>query len=202
MSRRQYGFAVAVMAVAGLVGGGLANLLWAPRHVQAQGVVRPAGVRTASEFRVVDAEGKTRGVFGLSAAGNPSVNLFDHEGRVRTGLGLMPDGGAALAFVDKDGTTRLALRVSDTGLCGVELLDAAARARAMLAILPDGSPRLGFFEPDGKNRLSLSLPAEGVSGLMVQDKQARPRVVVGVDARGKATLHAAEGEGKVVWSAP
>ena len=60
----------------------------------------------AREFRLIDSQGKTRGLFSLEAGGSPVIALFDAKGKNRGSFGLLADGSPFFGLYAAQGKTR------------------------------------------------------------------------------------------------
>src|SRR5438128_10348983 len=60
----------------------------------------PPKVVTAQEFRLVDANGKTRATLAAKPDGNTTLTFVDTEGKMRAGLGLSEKGESSLRLYD------------------------------------------------------------------------------------------------------
>jgi len=133
---------MAMSLVSGLAGGLLAALLLIPgRPLQvaeaaAQESSAPAGTATpkvlsAEEFRLLDAQGRTRAVLGLSRKGQPVFQLRDENDTYIIWLGISEESG--LAIRDRDGKTRIVLGLDPAGEPSITMRD---RNQKMKSIQP------------------------------------------------------------------
>ena len=93
----------------------------------------------ASRFELVDGEGRTRAVLGLSKSGSPELDLRDAEGRPR-----------ALLVLDRDNLPVFLLK------------DAEVVTRAKLELDAKGAAKLTFSDPDQAPRVEVDGAKPGV----------------------------------------
>jgi hypothetical protein len=218
MGRAQFAVVLVVVAVGGLVGGALSDRLKG-RPVYAQEGGAAGKVVETQEFRIVDAEGRTRAVVGLDADGISGLTLIDAAGQVRCSLGYLAGGTSALALTDTEGKVRayvgleangsprltfsddaglgrLALGV-DRGLSGLGVMDDAGDVRAYVSLQPDGTSLLAVADPTGKATASLE-----VSPLALCDQAGKPRVHIGPDNPGAWGVRLLDPDGGLLWGSP
>lgn len=97
MTKLSLALLLATVFVGSLIGGMLAERLFAPTLVHAQ---KPNGVN-AEEFLLLDQAGKARAGLGLDANGEVGLVLTSRDGN-RT-LALSPDGPVAVKLTDRSG---------------------------------------------------------------------------------------------------
>jgi hypothetical protein len=130
------------------------------------GVISMAsGVSEANRFVLRDAQGNTRGVWGVTGEGATQMVLMDGGGRERMRLQVLNDGSP-----------------------GVALVDSANRTRVVLAVLPDRTATLVLADPAGRTRTVLGLNPSGASTVVFADRAGRTKAGFGVDASGAATF--------------
>jgi hypothetical protein len=117
--------------------------------------------------------------------------IRDAQGRVRGVWGVTKDGGAHIVMSDSMGRERLRLQVLSDGSSGLALVDSANRSRVVLAALPDQTATLVLADRAGRTRTVLGLNASGASTVVFADRNGTTRAGLGVDARGfgALTLH-------------
>jgi hypothetical protein len=114
-----------ILVIAASTLAGVASTLFAAQEPKAP-------VVKASRFELVDAEGRTRAVLGMSKGGSPELDLRDPEGRPR------------------------ALLVLDANQLPIFLLkDAQVVTRARLELDAKGGAKLSFADADLNPRLEL-----------------------------------------------
>jgi hypothetical protein len=107
---------------------------------------KPApNVVRASRFELVDAEGRTRAVLGVSKSGSPEFDLRDAHGRPRALMVLDADSLPILLFKDADVITRAKLELDAKGGAKLTFCDADLAPR----IEVDGKPQLRVLNPKG-----------------------------------------------------
>ena len=105
-----------------------------------------APVVKASRFELVDAEGRTRAVLGLSKGGSPEFDLRDAQGRPRALLLLDRDNLPIFFFKDADVITRAKFELDAKGGGKLTFCDADLAPRLEL----DGAkPELKVSDPKG-----------------------------------------------------
>jgi len=166
MSRTQFVITLTVVAIAGLAGGLLSEHLPGSAAF-AQGDA-PAVIE-AREFRVVDADGTTRAMLGMTEEG-PRLRLCDAAGERRLGAGVMADGVCGLSIYGPEGKPRLALTLLPDGLAQFEVAGVEDDPGAVaLVVQPDGSRAVAIAERSGTRAAAqLSVTADGVRTLKLQ----------------------------------
>ncbi|WP_447978494.1 hypothetical protein [Candidatus Nitrospira bockiana] len=115
-------------ALAGSCIGGLVGVILVHESVlSANDGVRSPTVSSAEEFRLVDADGKVRGIFGLSSDRQPYLALIDEGETRRVWVGIAQESGVAVR--DIDGKTRLVLSVDADGQPSLVVRDRRQQSR-------------------------------------------------------------------------
>jgi hypothetical protein len=133
---------LAVNLVSGLAGGLLAVLvltsgrsLQVPEAVAQESAPRGSAaspkVLSAEEFRLLDAQGRTRAVLGFTLKGQPMLQMRDENDTYIVWLGISDESG--LAIRDRDGKTRLVLGLDPLGEPSITMRD---RNQKMKSIQP------------------------------------------------------------------
>ena len=187
MTRKQYLLGLAVLALSGLLGGGLSGWLF-QSPAQAQG----ATPLTVSELRLVDSAGRARALLSL-VRGKPRLILMDQQGEFRVELGLSADGSPGLRLRDKEGRDRTALALEAAGPPGLTLSDGRGRPRLSLGLASSGAPALMMRDEDGQGRVAL-WQEKGELGLALADAAGQPRAGLAI-RRGKQAALAFYGQG-------
>jgi hypothetical protein len=91
--------------------------------------------------------------------------LHDKSGKIRGGMGVLPDGSVGLDLEDQNGRPRITLDIAGNGTPGLDLYDQNGRVRATMALGPDGVPGFGLYGPNGELRTSLDVPAAKTPGI-------------------------------------
>lgn len=196
MTRTQFAVMLLVAGVAGLLGGAASDWTKGRTAFAQEG---PTKVVVAEQFRVVDATGKTRGIFGglaqrgmpLSAPGDDDLSkaaglvIGDRNGKERIVMGVapmrpgQPEEGAKLS-------------ISDEG----------QKALFAVGFEPDGKGGLGFSGEQGVlAKLSVD-PVDGLQSLSVGDTEGKERFSLTVRPGETGELALYDGDGNPVWSAP
>ena len=176
MNRKQFATMLAVVAVAGLMGGALSDLL---RGEAVFAQTEAAKVVKAEEFCLVDAEGDARAL-----------------------LHLFPNRTVGLALTHNDLLPRILMAVLPDGRPMLKLVDAEQNSRVLIVAMPDASYGLTLLDQNGKYRALLGVGADGNPGLQMKDDEQRDRILIGIMPSGSPTLRLLDETGKVVWSAP
>ena len=153
LTRRQYAGLVAVVGVTGLLGGGLSSLLVSGRSAQAEDTPR---VVTAREFRVVDAQGRTRIRLASFDETNAGLLVLDMQGRGRAGLGF--GSTAQLGFFDDQGRATVTLRTVSAEESLLMMEDTVNGREVALTMFVEDCPRLRVRPR--KNGGSIEYPTE------------------------------------------
>ncbi|MFO0896952.1 MAG: hypothetical protein U0836_05915 [Pirellulales bacterium] len=98
----------------------------------------PPGVVRASEFQLVDADGKLRALLLMSASGDPSLHLLDKKQCSRVVIELTGNGQPLVSLIDQTGRPALDLRISEHGP-GIRFCDSAGMPGLVVQLFPDGS---------------------------------------------------------------
>jgi hypothetical protein len=116
------------MRVASIAWIALASLAgFAAARLGAQDPKAPPSVK-ASRFELVDGEGRTRAVLGLSKGGSPEFDLRDADGRPRALLVLDRDNLPIFLLKDADVVTRAKLELDAKGAAKLTFTDAKGEA--------------------------------------------------------------------------
>jgi hypothetical protein len=197
MTRRQYMSVLLVAAITGLLGGGLMN--WFGSRVD-RAIAEPSRMVTASEFRLIDGDGRTRALLSL-LRGKPRLIMTDEKGEFRIELGLGVDGQPALWLRDQDGKARAQIGLTGTGSPGLELTDGRGRNRTSLGLASNGEPSLLLRDDTGRERLAL-WQEKGELGLALADKDGRPRAGLAMKEGRNPSLAFYDPKGGLLWHAP
>ena len=102
MNRNQYMLTVVFSMIAGMAGGVLASQLFMGTPLFPRKTPLEVEVIRAKKFAVVDKDGKPRAFLSLAPSGEPSLALFDQNGKTRAALGLV-EGEPHLGLLDQNG---------------------------------------------------------------------------------------------------
>ena len=146
MTKRHVVWTLLLALAAGFGGGALASRLfsWEPAVYEGDG--KRGGVVVASEFHLVDEEGKDRWVLALSKGGEPSITFVNRAGWAPMAIGINQEG---LPYFN------MVLEPSRKGGPSLVLMDSQMRTRALLGLGEDGAPSLAMIDNDGRRRLVL-----------------------------------------------
>ncbi|HUN59214.1 MAG TPA: hypothetical protein VMU41_13960 [Candidatus Binataceae bacterium] len=100
--------------------------------------------------------------------------LHDSTGKIRGGMGVMPDGSVGFDLEDPGGRARLTVDLTASGIPGIDLYDQNGTLRATLALGPQGTPGFGLYDASGKLRTSLDVPAAKTPGLAFYHTDGKP----------------------------
>jgi len=143
MTNRQVVWTVLVGLAAGLAGGALAARLLIRTPSVHESDPKRAGVVVASEFHLVDEEGKDRWVLALSKGGEPSITFINRASWAPMAMGINRDG---LPYFN------MVLEPSKGGGPSLVLMDSQMKARALLGLSEDGDPSLSMWDKQGRKR--------------------------------------------------
>jgi hypothetical protein len=135
--RRLAGTALAVLAIAVLLGATASKKAKSPAEVRAQRLV------------LVDKADQTRAELRLGSDDQPALVLADTAGNHRLMLTLSKYGEPTLSFADAGGTRRLLLSLDLYGTV-LRLTDDAGNPRATLVVPSAGEPELELLGKDDK----------------------------------------------------
>jgi hypothetical protein len=100
--------------------------------------------------------------------------LHDSNGKIRGGMGVMPDGSVGFDLEDSNGRSRLTADLTASGVPGLDLYDQDGRVRATLALGPQGTPGIGLYDATGRLRTSLDVQAAKTPGLAFYHTDGKP----------------------------
>lgn len=119
----------------------------------------------ARQFTIRDAQGTSRGTWGVAEDGTVRFLLSDLSGRPRVRVSLLPDGSS-----------------------GMSLADSADRKLVVLGALPDQSTSFVMSDRSGVPRAVLGMSTNGSANLVFADREGATKAGLGVDARGQASF--------------
>jgi hypothetical protein len=165
---------------------------------QAQGAAGEAAAKEvrATQFVLVDENGKTRAEMGTVKVGGSGLILYDENGTVRATLGADKD-GSRLTLFDENGKTRAVLG-ADKDAPRLIMFDETGTYRAVLIAFKD-APRLALFGERGYDdpRVTLIALKDG-SYLALSDEKGKTRAVLS----GSPNLTLFDPDGKALFKAP
>lgn len=127
----------------------------------------------ARQFTVRDADGATRGVWGVGQDGTVRLQLSDAKGRPRVRLSLLADGSAGLSFADTIDHKVVVLGAFPDQSTSFVMSDRSGVPRAVLGISSAGASNLVFADRDGSTKAGLGVDSRGQSSFTLTDKAAR-----------------------------
>jgi hypothetical protein len=157
---------VAVAIVVGLA----AAVFWYTGRFGIAGAV-PQNI-VARQFTLRNADGTTRGTWGVADDGTVRLLLNDAKGRARVRMSLLADGSAGLSFADT-----------------------ADHKLIVMGSLPDQTSSFVMSSGAGVPRAVLGISGAGAANLVFADQGGATKTSLGVDAKGKGAFTVAEQPG-------
>ena len=114
---------------------------------------KAAGPVTATEFVLVDGEGRTRATLAVNDQDEPFLLLQDAAGTKRAKLLVTEEWGSGVTFFGKDGRPGVSIQVSSSGRPNVNLTDAGGMAGGMFRVDQFGEPTLELIDGDSVHRV-------------------------------------------------
>lgn len=119
-------------------------------------------------FTLLDADGRARGVFAMTDAGEPTLRLLAADSTVGVALTLRTNGEPELVLFDSMGRERVLLGVERSGAL-LRFLAEGGTVRTTVGLGDDGSAGLVVNAPDGRRRGFLTALPAGGAGLLLRD---------------------------------
>lgn len=187
MSRFQFAAMTAVMGVMSLVGAFAAVAVFVDsKPVQADGEDK---VIQATEFQLVDGQGKARGVWGVTDEGMALFSLLDPKGKPRLSMATDNKSGTVITLTDSDGTQRMTQAVNAEGMAVIMLTDSNGTQRMKQTVNAEGVAMTTYYHPDGKTQaFQVSTSGEGESSLILYDKTKKNSILASVLADGRSVI--------------
>ena len=135
---------IAVVWVGSIVfgmGSGFLAGSWAVRRAT------PSRTVSAREFVLTDEKGHTGAKVSWDQ-GQPTIQLFDRENKMRSALFLEPNGVPDLYLYDQNGNTRAALNLFDSGVPNLAFIDETQDSMVLTEYDKAGSYNLRFLRLD------------------------------------------------------
>jgi hypothetical protein len=172
MSRTQFAVTLAVVAVAGCLGGSMTDWL-RPTPAHAQRGTRQ--VIRARLLEIVDEAGKVRVSLGVGPQ-SAGIAINDEEGRPRLGLTYQSDGRSMIGLGGEDEVTRMILAHNAAhGQSGIQIRNNAGEACIDIGETPNGPGVLLYNQP-GKARITLKACPGETAGLQILDEAGMERI--------------------------
>jgi hypothetical protein len=112
MNKKQYALLVLLTILSGLAGGAVTSLILFGQPVFAQKTEEAEKIVEANSLRLVDKDGKLRGLLALDSNGNPGFFLYDKT--EKGGIVLSIDtNGSSVKVLDENGNHRAVLGTTD-----------------------------------------------------------------------------------------
>ncbi len=160
------------------IGAGVAVALASVFLLTGQGSPGPARTLQAQKFLLVDAKGTTRGMWGVTGDGSPTIQLFDQHSQVRVALSILGDDEPALALTDENGKLRTFLKVTRDYSPTLQMFDQKGVARVGLSVLTNASeqePTLVMMDKEGRVRSLYKLLGDGLPVMTMNDSLQQAR---------------------------
>ncbi|MEY4631024.1 MAG: hypothetical protein RIQ81_1144 [Pseudomonadota bacterium] len=106
------------------------------------------GIVTAKLFKIVDAKGRQRILFGTSQEGSPGIWFFDQNGKSRLNIGIYPDQNAFVVLNDEREQAAEILRTVGAKQSPVLVMKADARDRIVMGLNFNGKGEPFFVHYD------------------------------------------------------
>jgi hypothetical protein len=159
-----------LVGIAIVVGVTVAMFWYSGRFGFAGGVPESVAAR---QFTLRDADGSTRGVWGVGEDGTVRLQLSDARGRPRVRVSLLADGSSGLSFADSTDHKVVVLGAFPDQSTSFVMSDRAGVARAVLGISSAGASNLVFADRDGSTKAGLGVDSRGQSSFTLTDRGAR-----------------------------
>lgn len=169
-----------VLAVFGVCGGMVAEWIRAPAVAEA--APKKAKVVKAQEFRLTDLKGNTRGAFVMGATGQPRLDLYGTDGKIRTSVFLSEEGEHPVVALSDTAAgaspqlqARIVLGTQDAGVPRLYLTDTNGTVRADVGVVdlrPGTDTHGGFlklYDTLGAEQASLYARGDGASEFTLND---------------------------------
>ncbi|MCB9896054.1 MAG: hypothetical protein H6839_16600 [Planctomycetes bacterium] len=141
--------AILAGAIAGsIVSSALTSMLFlGERKLQAQDATDKAQQVTATSFRLVDKDGKLKGVFDVSDNGDPTLELYDQKGFASLTIGLRQDrAGISISGSEQEDKRATLLLGVDGSTPQIGLASRTGEATAFLSVEDGKFPRLQLIK--------------------------------------------------------
>ncbi|MBI3735806.1 hypothetical protein HY256_04755 [Candidatus Sumerlaeota bacterium] len=157
----------------------------------------------ARAFHVVDAAGKTVARFGSSDEGNPVLDMYGPEEKVRLKLSVGQQGAAGLLLRDQTGADKMTVSLAPAGAPVLGMFDGQNTARVKLAVSEAGSAYLSLADIEGKNRLMGTVLRDGSGVLDFYGPDAkRPVAQMGFLTGESPHIRLNKADLTLLWRAP
>jgi hypothetical protein len=144
---------------------------------------------TVRELAVEDADGRVR--IALSAAkGDPVLEHYDEQGRLRIAEGVDADGKAAWTLLDTSGRRRVGAAAFADGDAAIALLDGNGKVRIQQLAAADGTAATLHLDALGRKRIETIATGNGSAVNSYLDAAGSVRLQIGTSAEGEAVLPA------------
>jgi hypothetical protein len=164
MSRTQLVWTLLLALAAGFGGGAMAARLFPLEPAGYEEDAKRGGVVVASEFHLVDEDGKDRWVLALSRGGEPSATFVNRAGWAPMAMGINQDG---LPYFN------MVLEPSSKGGPSLVLMDSQMRTRAVLGLGEDAEPSLAMCDKEARRRLVLGVGESGKGSVVLLDREGK-----------------------------
>jgi hypothetical protein len=110
----------------------------------------PRRIVAASEFLLLDSDGKPRAKIEVNDDGKAGFSMYDRENHPRAQIVVDTYGAPSVRLYDTTNKVRLSLEISTDGVPTVRLLDRSDRPRAVIGVDGQGEAGLNFYAQDGR----------------------------------------------------
>lgn len=128
----------------------------------------------ARAFELVDADGRSRGLWNVADDGTTRLALRDRRGEQRLNLTVLQSGHPGLSFVNEDGERRVVLGILPDETSNLVFADADGVPRAVLGLSRARSANLLLADGDGVSRIGLALDRAGSGSVLLPDSLEGP----------------------------
>ena len=156
----------------------------------------------AKGIEIVDDNGNTCAVLGLSEDGAPALNLFDAEHRMRGTFTLDADGNPCLGFYDDTEETRVWATLDQDGSPRFDLYDGASQPGIELAVDAGAGPRLSMYDKRGEPRAEVTVNLDGSPGIGLYHSDPNTTAWLTVKKNGVPAIGLINWRGETIWTVP
>ena len=154
----------------------------------------PPGLIEATEFRLVDAEGRVRGDWILRDGTAPFLRMMAEDGSPWVTLGGASFFGSQLSLSDVDGGQRISLGTLPGGLgSGLRLWADQEQVRAGLLIDDENKCYLSLEGQDGEAQVQLGSVNDGNGGFIIVSRDGNEVVTITSSERGAGVVLTKDG---------
>jgi hypothetical protein len=206
MGRKERWLYLALIIVAGMIGGGISSLFlqsgaaFGATHHHAEKKSMAAQSITAHEFVLLDSSGAKRAELHMLADGGPALDLYDSTGVLRASYAITGKDVSRVRFYNSKGSAQAGLGVTSDGRPALALMDTNRNLRATIDVSPQGAPTVRLYSAKGAV-LGLDVTPDGRPGLALLDDGKTVGAFV-VNEEGKSSLTLYDASGNVIAGLP